>query len=143
MAESPGVELPQWTPGGGVVAGRATYTSLPINQTMFPPEGTGNSDQNGFFQTAILTTKIVVGSGGGAIRFGGDDAFVALGDNVAGQLGGVHPFTQTTSVAVTTPRTYTLTRVSADRHIVDAQAYLALTGKSARSRSRRPGRCLS
>jgi hypothetical protein len=130
LAEAPGAELSWWTIGNGVTGDGVTFIPLPVNQHMFPSQGNGNSDQNGFFQTAILTTKISVGPLGGDIIFGGDDdAFLALGNTVVGQLGGIHPPGTTVDVSVTVPGVYDLTMFYADRHVVDAFADLSFTGQ--------------
>jgi hypothetical protein len=138
LAESPGDELEWWTPGSpGVTADGVTSvaisTSAPFSQNMFVPHGTGGTDQDGFFQTAILTQKIVVGAGGGSITFGGDDdMFLALNggiynNQVVDQLGGIHPFGTLTTFDVG-PGTYTMTMFYADRHVVAAFADISFNG---------------
>lgn len=127
LTEAVGSPLQWWTPQPGVTFEGSTIQTLPVAQSMFVPEGSGNNDAAAF-QTAILAAVLHVGPGGGAITFGGDDdMFLALNGTVVDQVGGVHPpgLSSTYSVG---PGSYLMEAFYADRHVVDAFAGLQLTG---------------
>jgi hypothetical protein len=125
ISEGNGTALNWWTPGShGVSALATTFPSLPINQPMF----VSISDQNGLFETAILTTKVVVGAGGATISYGGDDdTFLVVNGVLVSQEGGIHPFTMG-APDVVLPGTYNITLYYADRQITDAQVALNVVG---------------
>jgi hypothetical protein len=127
LVEGAGNPLNWWTPSAGITFEGQTIAPLPINQSMFVPEGTGNSD-GGAFQTAIFSAILHVGASGGSITFGGDDdMFLALNGNVVDEVGGVHP-TGPTSTWSVGPGTYAMEVFYADRHVTDAVATLQLSG---------------
>jgi hypothetical protein len=129
ISEGSGTALNWWTTGSnGVSALPTTFSSLPINQPMFVSM---NSDQNGLFETAILTTKVVVGAGGATISYGGDDdTFLVVNGLLVSQEGGIHPFTMGAPDFVG-PGTYNITLYYADRQITDAQVALNVVGNGA------------
>jgi fibro-slime domain-containing protein len=126
ISEGNGTALNWWTPGSnGVSALATTFQSLPINQPMFVSM---NSDQNGLFETAILTTQVVVGAGGATISYGGDDdTFLVVNGVLVSQEGGIHSFTMG-APDVVGPGTYDITLFYADRQITDAQVALDVVG---------------
>jgi hypothetical protein len=127
LAEAVGNPLQWWTVQSGVVLEGTTIQSLPINQNMFVPLGTGSIDDN-VFQTAIISATIHVGAGGGSITFGGDDdMFLALSGNVVDQVGGIHP-TGTLSTFGVGQGDYFMQIFYADRHVVAAQAFVNVSG---------------
>ena len=121
-----GTALPWWTPSSAITFEGSTTTTLPVAQNMFVPEGAGSTD-GADFQTAIVTFTLPSDIGGYDITFGGDDdTFLALGDLVIGQLGGIHPFGETVTVYVG-PAGGTITEFYADRHTVAAYDYLSVS----------------
>jgi hypothetical protein len=116
-------ELTWWSPSLNPYVqftGTSTLT-LPINQNMFPPNGTGGSDSNGF-QTAILTGNLVVPNNE-TVTFqlgSDDDSFLAIGNNVVAQVGGVHGAGSATYSTTLTAGTYLLTLFFADRQTTGA-----------------------
>lgn len=94
-----------WTPGvyaantiTSTGTGTLNVSTDPNNPTnMFPPNSTGNSNQNGFEETAILTSNFNLASAENVTFDVGadDDAFVFIdGINVL-TLGGIHGLTMT------------------------------------------------
>jgi hypothetical protein len=133
LAEAVGAQLPWWTNGGDVTYEGSTSFSPPFfSSNLYAPEGTGSND-SGLFQTAIFTTTLVVGSGGGVIHFGGDDdTFLALNggiysNSVVDQVGGIHPYGTLDAFAVG-QGDYTVTMFYADRHVTAAAADLSFSG---------------
>ncbi len=127
LSEAVGTALPWWTPSAAVTSEGTTSVSLPLAQNMFPPEGTGNND-SAYFQTAVVTFTLPSNSGGYEITFGGDDdTFLALGNNIIGQDGGIHAYDPTQNVTVYIPASGGIvTEFYADRHIVAAYDYLSV-----------------
>jgi fibro-slime domain-containing protein len=126
LTEAVGSELQWWTPSATVTHTLSTTTTLLPNQNLFPPNGTGGNDANGF-QTAIFRGTLTVGAGGGSIFFGGDDdVFLALNGSIVDQVDGVHQTTDTT-FNVAAAGTYSLELFYADRDQVDANLQFQLT----------------
>jgi fibro-slime domain-containing protein len=127
LVEGAGNPLNWWTPSSGITLEGQTIAQLPINQSMFVPEGTGSGDGS-TFQTAIFSATLHVGASGGSITFGGDDdMFLALNGNVVDEVGGVHPSGSTSTWNVGAG-TYAMEIFYADRHVTDALANIQLAG---------------
>ncbi len=111
-------ELTWWNPTlnpNVTFTGTSTLT-LPVNQNMYIPNGTGNNDANGF-QGAILRGTLVVPTPEN-VQFNlgsDDDSFLAIGNNVVAQLGGVHGDSATTYTTALGAGTYALTLFYVDR----------------------------
>jgi fibro-slime domain-containing protein len=126
-------ELLWWTPNGTTTLATGTSTitfpSSGLNQNMFAPNGGGNTDQNGLFQTAILTGTLVATTGA-TITFGGDDdVLLVLNGQVVDQVGGVHSQSDTT-YDLPSSGTYSLELFYADRQTVAANLQFSLTNAS-------------
>lgn len=129
-------ELLYWTPGsspGGnpyVTAGGTTTATLPFDDsTLFPPDGNGTSNANGF-QSAVLSTMLnvpVTESIGFSVG-ADDDAFVYLNGVLACDLGGVHANSPGTCTSATVgPGTYSLQVFYADLHTTEASLDFRIT----------------
>jgi hypothetical protein len=92
--------------------------SLPYaNSAMYPPNSTGPNDANGF-ETAIFRGTLIVPVGGANVTFdlaSDDDTFLALGNTVIDDIGGVHAQTSN-NVTVFVPTDTPLTLFYADRY---------------------------
>ena len=116
-------ELTWWSPSlnaNVLPAGSSTLT-VPIGQNMFPPAGTGNNDTSSY-QTAVLTGTLVVPIKE-TVTFtlgSDDDSFLAIGNNVVAQVGGVHANGSATYSEVLDAGSYALTLFYADRDHVAA-----------------------
>ena len=94
-----------------LAAGSSTLT-VPVGQNMFPPEGTGNNDTSSY-QTAVLTGTLVVPTKE-TVTFtlgSDDDSFLAIGNNVVAQVGGVHASGSATFSETLDAGSYALTSV--------------------------------
>ena len=123
-------QLLWWTPNGtNTLATGTSIITIPssgLDRNMFATNGGGSSDQNGLFQTAILTGTIVANAGA-TIKFGGDDdVFLVLNGKVVDQVGGVHSTTDDI-YHITSPGTYSLELFYADRQTVAANLQFDLT----------------
>ena len=120
-------ELQWWTPTPGLVqATGSSVLSVPINQNMFIPNGTGGNNSTGF-QTAIVQGILTVASGTATINFGGDDdVFLALNNQIVSQLGGVHAGADANYDVGA--GTYLLTLFYADRQQVAANLHFSVEG---------------
>ena len=130
LLEGVGNPLNWWNTSVSGVSYEGTTTQTgPLNQNMFPSFGTGSNDNSGF-QTAIITTSVTFGAGGGDVTFGGDDdTFLADGNSIVGQDGGVHPYDAAQNVMVHLGAgTHDLTMFYADRHVTAAYGYLNVSG---------------
>jgi hypothetical protein len=117
-------ELTWWSP---TLNSNVTYTgsstiTVPIGQNMFPPNGTGSTDSNGY-QTAILTGYLTVPTTE-TVTFNlgsDDDSFLALDNTIVAQVGGIHGSgTANYTTGVLSPGQYLLTLFYADRYQVNA-----------------------
>jgi hypothetical protein len=124
-------ELTWWNPA---LNSHVTQTGLGVvtlpyaNYNFFPPNGTGSNDANGF-QAAIFRGQLVVPSTEAVtFSFGADDdAFLALGNTVISQEGGIHGVAAAPVVTpILTPGTYDLTLFYTDRHQTGAGLYFSL-----------------
>ena len=121
-------ELTWWSPtqNTNVVYTGSGVVTIPYDNTNFyAPNGAGSNDDNGF-QTAIFRGTLVVPTAESVqFTFGADDdAFLALGNDIISQEGGIHgvdPAPVVTSVL--DPGTYDLTLFYADRHTTGAGLY--------------------
>jgi hypothetical protein len=88
---------------------------------MFPPNGTGSND-NSSYQTAVLTGTLVVPVLESVVFTLGsdDDSFLAIGNNVIAQDGGVHASGGANYSTLLGPGSYLLTLFYADRDHVAA-----------------------
>jgi fibro-slime domain-containing protein len=104
--------------------------STPYDQHLFTTNGAGTNDLSAF-QTAIFTANLTGGTKY-TFTFGGDDdVFLAVGNKVIGQDGGVHAFSnsggQFNTVSYTTSGPEVLTVFFADRYNVESEFYLSVT----------------
>jgi hypothetical protein len=125
-------ELTWWSPtlNSNVVSTGSSVLTLPIGQNMFPPNGTGSNDTS-TYQTAILTGTLVVPVAE-TVAFSlssDDDSFLAVGNNVVAQVGGVHSSGSTTYSSILGPGSYLLTLFYADRDHVAAYLDFSVDGK--------------
>lgn len=130
LAEGGGNPLNWWNSSiSGITFEGTTQQTMPVIQSMFPPEGKGSGDGSSF-QTAILRTTVDIGPGGGTVSINGDDdVFLADGTAIIGQVGGIYPFTSGDEVTVNLdPGVHNLTLFYADRHVTDAQLLFQVTG---------------
>jgi fibro-slime domain-containing protein len=124
-------ELTWWSPSqnANVVATGSGTITLPFSSpSFFPPNGTGSDDFNGF-QAAVFTATLVVPTDESVtFTFGADDdAFLALGNTVISQIGGIHaetPAPVTTSLL--TAGSYNLELFYTDRHTTGAGLYFSV-----------------
>jgi hypothetical protein len=116
-------ELTWWSPllNTNVVSTGSSLLTLPIGQNMFPPNGTGSND-NLSYQTAMLTGTLVVPTLESVVFTLGsdDDTFLAIGNNVVAQVGGVHSSGSANYSTILGPGSYLLTLFYADRDQVAA-----------------------
>jgi fibro-slime domain-containing protein len=114
-------ELTWWSPSQNshVTQTLTTTVTLPFsNGSMFPPNGTGSGDGNGF-QAAIFTGVLNVPvSEVVQFTFGADDdAFLALDNTVIDQIGSIHGDTPApVDTETLAAGTYNLTLFYTDRH---------------------------
>ena len=128
-------ELTWWSPGQGtnqnpnvVQTGIGTVT-LPYNNTsFFPPNGTGSNDSNGFQAAVFRGTLYVPTQEAVTFSFGADDdSFLALGNTIISQEGGIHPVSAApVTTQVLDPGSYQLTLFYTDRHETGAGLYFSL-----------------
>ena len=116
-------ELTWWSPllNTNVVSTGSSLLTVPVGQNMFPPNGTGSND-NFSYQTAVLTGTLVVPVLESVIFTLGsdDDSFLAIGNNVIAQVGGVHASGSANYSTILGPGSYLLTLFYADRDQVAA-----------------------
>ncbi len=122
-------ELTWWTPSSTVTAtGSGTVTLPYANYTFFPPDGSGTNDASGF-QAAIFSATLNVPTAESVtFSFGADDdAFLALGDTVISQEGGIHGVSAApVTTSVLAPGSYALTLFYTDRHETGAGLYFSV-----------------
>jgi fibro-slime domain-containing protein len=88
--------------------------------SIFPPNGTG-TDNSSAFQTAIFTLNLSANTAYTFTYTGDDDVFVALGNQVISQDGGVHAAGQINTVTFNTGAANSpLSIFFADRYVVDS-----------------------
>jgi hypothetical protein len=122
-------ELTWWNPALNpkVTSTGTSVLTLPINQSMYPPNGTGGNDASGF-QGAVLTGLLVVPTAE-TVQFdlgSDDDSFLAIGNNVVAQVGGVHSDSSTTYSTNLLAGTYLLTLFYVDRQETGASLEFAV-----------------
>jgi hypothetical protein len=123
-------ELTWWNPAlnnSVTFTGTSTLT-LPINQNMYPLNGTGGDDSNGF-QAAILTGDLVVPTTEQvSFNLGSDDdSFLALGNTIIDQVGGVHGDSAAPVLtSVLDPGVYALTLFYVDRQQTGASLQFSI-----------------
>jgi hypothetical protein len=128
-------ELTWWSPGTGpnqnpnvVQTGTGTVT-LPFNNgNFFPPNGTGSNDANGFQAAIFRGTLVVPTKEAVTFSFGADDdSFLALGNTVISQEGGIHGVSAApVTTQVLDPGSYQLTLFYTDRHESGAGLFFSL-----------------
>ena len=124
-------EITWWSPtdNPNVTATGSGVVTLPYdNESLYPPNGTGSSDYNGF-QTAIFSGELVVPTEEQVqFSFGADDdAFLALNGQIISQEGGIHGDAAAPVVTPTLdPGTYSLDLFYADRHNSGAGLYFSV-----------------
>jgi hypothetical protein len=98
-----GNQLNWWNPALFTSSGVfTTNASGAYDQHLFTPNGTGLNN-NSAFQTAILTTNNLLANTTYSITYSGDDdVFLAVGNNVISQDGGVHAIGQLNTVSFNT-----------------------------------------
>ena len=98
-----GNQLNWWNPSLQTSLGSfATNASGSYDQHLFTPDGTGSNNSTAF-QTAILTTNNLLANTTYSITYSGDDdVFLALGNQVISQDGGVHAIGQLNTVTFNT-----------------------------------------
>jgi hypothetical protein len=126
-------ELTWWSPGfnSNVTQTGAGVVVVPYNDSnMYPPNGTGSNDANGF-ETAIFRGVLHVATTGDVTFNMGsdDDSFLALNNTVIDQAGGIHPVWNPGPVTLDlTAGNYDLTLFYADRYQTDAVLDFGVTG---------------
>jgi fibro-slime domain-containing protein len=125
-------ELTWWSPAQNshvVYTGTGTVSIPYDNPNFYAPNGIGtNGDGNGF-QTAIFRGELVVPTTESVqFTFGADDdAFLALGNTVISQEGGIHGVDEApVTTSILDPGTYDLTLFYADRHTTGAGLYFSV-----------------
>lgn len=128
-------ELTYWMAGGAfgnanlTATGTGTITVPYDNASLFPPNGTGAGNANGF-QTAIFSGLINVPTAGPVdFSVGADDeAFVYLDGTIACNLGGIHAaYTGGCSSMSVGAGTHTLQIFYADLHTTQAELNFSIT----------------
>ena len=123
-------ELTWWNPALNAAVtftGTSTVT-LPINQNMYPPNGGGSDDANGFQGVILTGTLVVPTTESVTFNMGSDDdSFLYLNNSLLVQNGGVHP---NSAAPVTTdllsPGSYLLTLFYVDRQQTGASLQFSL-----------------
>jgi hypothetical protein len=124
-------ELTWWSPSQNsnvTKTGTGTITLPFANYSFFPPNGTGSNDGSGF-QAAIFRGVLNVPTlESVTFSFGADDdAFLALGNTIISQEGGIHGVSAApVTTSVLTPGSYDLTLFYTDRHESGAGLYFSL-----------------
>ncbi|MHB1871592.1 MAG: PEP-CTERM sorting domain-containing protein [Steroidobacteraceae bacterium] len=124
-------ELTWWSPSENsnvTQTGTGTITLPYANYSMFPPNGTGSNDANGF-QAAIFRAVLTVPTAESVtFNFGADDdAFLALGNTIISQEGGIHGVSAApVTTSVLNPGNYDLTLFYTDRHTTGAGLYFSV-----------------
>jgi hypothetical protein len=124
-------ELTWWSPSENsnvVETGTGTVTLPYNNGSMFPPNGTGSNDSNGFQAAIFRATLVVPVAEQVTFSFGADDdSFLALGDTVISQEGGIHGVSAApVTTSVLAPGDYALTLFYTDRHTTGAGLYFSV-----------------
>ena len=94
--------------------GTGTYSA-----NIFPPNGTGGSNSSAF-QTAIFTLSLLTNTSYTFTYTGDDDVFVALGNQVISQDGGIHAAGQSNQVTFNTAGNSSLSIFFADRFVTES-----------------------
>lgn len=119
-------ELQWWTPGvtnGGdtvVSTGSASVAFPYINTALFPPNGTGASNGNGFQTVHFVSTLNLAQTSKVTFSIAADDdVFLFIGGQLFTGVGGVHGFTAAPTVTKTLAAgSYAFDLFFADRHTV-------------------------
>ncbi len=118
-------ELTWWNPAlnSRVTATGSGIATNPVEDfTFFPPNGDGGNNANGFL-TAIFSGVITLAADQTVnFTFGGDDdIFLFVDDQVVGQLGGVHGYTEASpTTSLLSAGSHTFKAFYADRERTDA-----------------------
>jgi len=116
-----GNTLAWWEPGQFTSStGFSTNSAGNYSQNIFPPDGTGGNNSSAF-QTAIFSLSLLANTSYTLTYTGDDDVFVALGDQVISQDGGIHAAGQFNNISFNTGALNSPLKIFfADRLKVDA-----------------------
>jgi hypothetical protein len=116
-----------WQGSGTSTTTFATNSSGLYDQTLFPPNGTGSNDANGF-QTAIFkTTNLAANTTYTLTYTADDDVFFAINGAIFSEDGGVHAAGQFTTTSFNTGVGGQLEIFFADRYQVDSELDFTVT----------------
>jgi fibro-slime domain-containing protein len=112
-----------WWNSAQLTSSNNPFTTNPAGSysaSIFPPNGTGGSNSSAF-QTAIFSLNLLANTSYTLTYTGDDDVFVALGNQVISQDGGVHAAGQSNTVTFNTGAANSpLSIFFADRYQVDS-----------------------
>jgi MYXO-CTERM domain-containing protein len=98
----------------------STNSAGNYSANIFPPNGTGGNNSTAF-QTAIFSLSLLANTSYTLTYTGDDDVFIALGDQVISQDGGIHAAGQLNSVTFNTGALNSPLKIFfADRLVVDS-----------------------
>lgn len=122
--------LAWWNPAQLTTSGNpfATDAGGSYSANLFTPDGTGSSHTS-TYQTAIFTLSLLANTSYTLTYSGDDDVFIALGNQVISQDGGVHAADQSKVVSFNTGALTSLDIFFADRYVT--QSSLSFTIEAA------------